>query len=242
MRAEFFLEIVSRIRSWFPKGVAGVAFPHILMRTRGVPWTGRLTAEFKCHYEYFSSLPPPSRTGRCLTKNEDLYFHTNSPPSSPLNVVKYALDAKEIHALLVRSRNLKLDIFVYIFGSSDKWFLRDERMSIFKIIYFSMDRIWATSVRVEKEEHRRGEEGWWWVTRFYFKRARCKKRPCIYILSFSRLSTLNIAVILPREPSVCMLKRFETGGTGIIFARLRLVSSIVSFLKMKLDSMILLEI
>lgn len=126
MRAEFFLEIVSRIRSWFPKGVAGVAFPHILMRTRGVPWTGRLTAEFKCHYEYFSSLPPPSRTGRCLTKNEDLYFHTNSPPSSPLNVVKYALDAKEIHALLVRSRNLKLDIFVYIFGSSDKWFLRDE--------------------------------------------------------------------------------------------------------------------
>lgn len=161
---------------------------------------------------------------------------------SPLNVVKYALDAKEIHALLVRSRNLKLDIFVYIFGSSDKWFLRDERMSIFKIIYFSMDRIWATSVRVEKEEHRRGEEGWWWVTRFYFKRARCKKRPCIYILSFSRLSTLNVAVILPREPSVCMLKRFETGGTGIIFARLRLVSSIVSFLKMKLDSMILLEI
>lgn len=136
----------------------------------------------------------------------------------------------------------KLKIFVYIFGSSDKWFLRDERMSIFKIIYFSMDRIWATSVRVEKEEHRRGEEGWWWVTRFYFKRARCKKRPCIYILSFSRLSTLNVAVILPREPSVCMLKRFETGGTGIIFARLRLVSSIVSFLKMKLDSMILLEI
>lgn len=112
MRAEFFLEIVSRIRSWFPKGVAGIAFPHILMRTRGVPWTGRLTAEFKCHYEYFSSLPPPSRTGRCLTKNEDLYFHTNSPPSSPLNIVKYALDAKEIHALLVRLRNLK---FLYTF-------------------------------------------------------------------------------------------------------------------------------
>lgn len=31
---------------------------------------------------------------------------------SPLNVVKYALDAKEIHALLVRSRNLK---FLYTF-------------------------------------------------------------------------------------------------------------------------------
>lgn len=59
-----------------------------------------------------------------------------------------------------------------------------------------------------------------------FKRQPCKRRApgsCVHgaHLHSARLSTLNAAVILPREPSVCILKRFKTPGTEIIFTRLR---------------------
>ena len=55
----------------------------------------------------------PSLSKDCLT-NEDLDFHTNSrPPPPPLNVVKYAFDAKKRNCIYeIRRKNVyKIDFY-----------------------------------------------------------------------------------------------------------------------------------